>query len=209
MTAFRVNNQYFPKSRMCQQLNLRIVDEIWKDHAMPSGEERPRATHKLSHPLLHSFAMGRSSAGSQTRLRLALVAPLLARPHPCLRLLRSTFLYQHLRIERATTVFHNTHMRMLLQAWIMETTKHIPTNPTVVPLPWCRLLVLYHLRSVMFVHERTKLAYHKEMSITTRTAMPRSPSQVSGESLRVDAVKRPPPGAALPCSVVFLSALLP
>lgn len=190
LMAYRLNNL---RSRMYRQLSLRIVDEIWTDHAMPSGEGRPKAIHKLFHLPLHSFAMGRSSAGSQTRLRPALVASLLARLHPYLRLPRSTFPSQRLRTEQATTVFRNTRMPMPLQARIMEMTKRTPTNPMVVPLLWYRMLVLHHLQSVMFVHEETKSVYHKETSIMTRTAMPRSPSQVSGESLHVDAVETPIP----------------
>lgn len=186
---------------MPRQLSLRIVDGILKDNATPNGEGRLKATHKLFLPPLHSFAMGRSSAGSQTRLRLV---PPPARPHPCLRLLRSTFLYQHPKIERATAVFRNTHMRTQLLAWILQMTKHTPTSPTVVPLLWCRLLVLHHRRSVMFVHGETKLVYHKETSIMTKTAMPRNPSQVSGKSSHVDAVRDPFLTQLCSCSVVLL-----
>lgn len=149
--------------------------------------------------------MGRNSAGSPTRLRLALVAPPLARPHLCQRLLRSTFPYQHLRTERVTPVFRNTHMRTPLLAWIMETTKRTPTSPMVVLHLWCRLLVLHHRRSVMFVHEEMKLVYHKETSIMTKMAMPRNPSQASGESSHVDAARDPSPTQLCPCSVVLLS----
>jgi hypothetical protein len=56
----------------------------------------------------------------------------------------------------------------------------------------------------MFVHEETKLVYHKEMSIMTKTAMPKNPSQVSGESSHVDAVRDPSLTQLFPCSVVLL-----
>ena len=156
----------------------------------PSGEERPKEAHRLFLPPPHLFATGRNSAGFRMRLRLAPVAPRLVKPHPCLLLLRSMFPYQH-RTEQATPVLRHIHTRMPLRAWIMQTRKHTPTNPTVVPHQWCPLLVLYHRRSVMFVHKETKLAYHMETSITTKTAMPTNPSQVSGEFFHVDAVDRP------------------
>jgi len=148
--------------------------------------------------------MGQSSAGSQMRSRPALVALTLASPHPCLWLLKSTFPYQHLRTERVTPVRHSTHMRMPRQAWITETMKHTPTSPTVVLLLWCPLLVLHRLRSAMFVHEETKLVYHKEMSITTKTAMPRNPNQVSGELSHVDVVRDPSTTQLYSCSVALL-----
>lgn len=149
---------------------------------MSNGEGRLKPAHKsFPHPL-HSFVMGRSSAGSQTRSRLVLAALPLARPHPCLRQLKSTFPYQHLKTGRVIPVLRNTLTRMPLQAWIMEMTKHTPINPMVVLLPWCQPLVLYHQRSAMFVHEETKLVFHKGTNIMTKTAMSRNPSQVSGES---------------------------
>lgn len=125
------------------------------------------------------------------RLRLALVALQPARPRPCLRLLRSTFPYQHFRIGRVTSLLRNTHTRTQLRVWIMETTKHTSISLMVVHHLWCRPLVLHHRRSVMFVHEETKLVYHKEMGVMTKTATPRNPSQVSGECSLVDAVRNP------------------
>lgn len=121
----------------------------------------------------------------------------MARAHPCLRLLRSTFPYQHPSTERAIPELCNTHMRAPLQAWNTETTKVTPTSLTVVPLLWCRPLVLHRRRSVMFVHEETKSVYRKEMTIMTKTAISRNPSQVSGESSHVDAVRDPPPSTQL------------